>query len=420
MDAQALRWCLLPDFDLQFSRPRMAASWRARVRATVLRGVPWRFAPSRHSVVDGVLVVTRAVNEERVVDPLLPGRSPVSFPGLRDRPDGEARRDPAAVELLAWAEGFLVRHGRVELLPRWRDAVWGTAHHLQRYLAADWSRFRAVVVPRQSHPFVRALIVAAEAHGVPVVFVPHSPLTHWQVDLPVSYAGMRGVAERETIVRVMGADPVRIDVIGRPDTDLIEAPMPVLRRELPGVVAVSPDPEWQLRELFELVRAADVGPVVVAPHPRSDRAVLQRIVPRGWSIASTNRTLELLREGPPWLIQCSSGVAWESAVLGIPTGDVRLGGRRPDYPFLESPVFAALTSSDDVRRFVGAAAARDRAALRAESLGWCAIDGAAAVARGRALIDSADRALAGRRIADAWAPGGVLERRSPLTSGETA
>jgi len=416
MDAQALRWCLLPDFDLQFSRAAANASWRTRVRSTVLKGVPWRFTPTRHSEVGGALVVTRTVNEERVVDPLLPRRTPVAIPGLAERPDRAARRSPAAREMLAWVEAFLEDHGRRELLPMWRDAVLGTEHHLQRYLAADLARYRVVVVPRQSHPFVRALILAAEAHGVPVVFVPHSPLTHWQVDLPVSYAGMRGVAERATIVEVTGADPERIDVIGNPDTDILAARPPRIRSGLPGVLALSPDPEPQLRRIIELVHAAGVGPVVVAPHSRSDVERLERIVPREWVIARVERTLDLLHEGPPWLVQCSSGVAWESAVLGIPTGDVRLGDRVPDYPFLEDPRFAALSTSADVAAFIARVASTDRDLLREAALAWCAIDGRAAVEQGRALIARADRSLAGQRIADAWAPGGVLERQSPLLS----
>src|SRR5699024_8914856 len=147
--------------------------------------------------------------------------------------------------------------------------------------------------------------------------------------------------------------------------------------------------------------------VVVAPHPRSDRAVLQRILPAGWSLAEAGRTVELLLEGPRWVIQCASGVSWESAVLGIPTGDIRFDDQRPVYPHLDDETaFPALRTADDVRRFVTRAATADRASIREAALRWCGLDGSDSIERARALLTSVSSPLP--RIVDAWAPGGVL------------
>ncbi|MFT4305515.1 MAG: hypothetical protein QM604_01345 [Microbacterium sp.] len=405
-DIERLLWCLLPDFDIQLARPRIRRRFRNRVHAALPEA--WtRLRPSTLHAAAGGLVVTREVTEERAIGPVVGAASEVCPP----RPRVRAGVHVGAVK--NWIDEVLRAHDRPEWRRSWREAANAVAFHLEQYDRLDLSRYRFVLVPRQSHPVVRAMILAAERQAVPVVFIPHSPMTSWQVDLPVSYAALRGEAERSLVVRRMGADPARLAVVGNPDATVLGAPMPSLRPELPGVLAVSPEPEPVLRRVIGLLRDAGLAQVTVAPHPRSDTAALRRMLPPGWRMHRGGRTTELLRQGPPWTIQMSSGVAWEAAVLGIPTADVRLDGRAPDYPFLaDESVFPALRDADDVARFTAGAAGVSRERLRAHASSWCATDGADAAARARAFLDGVDGPRS--RIADGWRPGGTLRSASVL------
>jgi len=358
----------------------------------------------------GGLVVTRAEVEERVIAPVIGESFRVPVPVARVRRAAGAR---AARQVKAWVDDVLSEHGRPEWRRPWREAVNAAAEHLERYARLDLSRYRFVLLPRQSHPIVRALILMAEEQGIPTVFLPHSPMTTWQVDLPFSYAGLRGDAERELVVARLAADPARILVVGNPATTVLEDPMPPLRADLPGVLAVSPDPEPVLRHVIELLQQGGLDRVLVAPHPRSDLSVLRRLMPHGWEMHRGNRTLELLRQGAPWMIQMSSGVAWEAAALGIPTADVRWNGREPDYPFLaDETVFRSLRNPDDVVRFIATVSEFDREQSRVHARAWSAVDGAEAVTRIRAFLSDIDGPRP--RIADGWAPGGALRVASRL------
>lgn len=409
-EIERLLWCLLPDFDIQLSREKFRLSLRGRARKLIPER-QFRFRPSVLRAARDGLVVTRAVTEERVLDPVIGTAEAVELPALHSRPGRSA--DGAAVrEVKAWIDETLRTHDRPEWRRPWRETANATACQLKQYARVDLSRFRFVLVPRQSHPLVRALILAAEDQDVPVAFLPHSPMTTWQVDLPVAYAGMRGDAERAFAVERTGADPARIAIVGNPDVAVLGESMPLLQPDAPGILALSPDPEPGLREIVELLHAADCANVIVAPHPRSDLRMLRRVVPGHWEL-HRGRTVELLREGPPWVIQRSSGVAWEAAALGIPTGEVRSRSRAPDYPFLaDESIYPALRSPDDVTRFVAWARTADRDRLRAHALKWGSPDGADAVARAQALLDGIDGPRP--RIADAWAPGGALRSTSVL------
>lgn len=413
MDAETERllWCLLPDFDIQFSRDPFALRLRGRARKLIPEG--WvRFAPSVLRAAGDGLIVTRAVTEERALAPIVGKATPAPMSEVRDRPGRVV--DTASVRAVkAWIDDTLRSHRRPEWLRPWRDAANAAASQLEQYARVDLSRYRFVLVARQSHPLVRALILAAEDQNVPVVLLPHSPMTAWQIDLPVAYAGLRGEAERAVTAARTGADPERIAVVGNPDIAVLRESMPTLRSDAPGVLALSPDPEPVLREMVSLVQAAGCTDVVVAPHPRSDLRMLRRIIPAQWELHRGGRTAELLRAGSPWVIQRSSGVAWEAAALGIPTGDIRPSSGLPDYPFLsDERIFPALREVDDVRRFVTWARSADRYQLREHALAWGSPDGAEAVERARALLDGIDGPRA--RIADTWAPEGVLRSRSAL------
>lgn len=361
-----------------------------------------------------VLVVTRSVNEERVLDPVIGSvpdlrqSAPISIPG-------SAARDVAGRAAAQWVDHALEHFGRTELAPSWRHAVNSTVHQLRWWQSFDLTRFRCVLIARQTHPLLRALILAAEAQHVPVAFVPHSPLTAFQTDLPVSYAALRGPAERDWIVGTAGADPGRIATIGNPATSLLNGDLPALDGGLPGVLAVSPDPQPVLQRVIALLLDAGLTDVTIAAHPRSDLRMLRRVLPHGWSLAHSGRTADLLRRGHPWVIQLSSGVAWEAAALGVPVGDVRLSERPPDYPFLtDVAIFPPLRTPDDVRRFVTTSANVDRPRLRSYARRWCATDGEDSIGQARSFLAGIGDVRP--RIVDAWAPGGTLYHSSELAN----
>lgn len=374
------------------------------------------FPLSRLRVFDDVLVVTRSVNEERVLDPIVETVGPIpDLPRARSAVPAKATRDPMARAATQWADHALEHFGRTELAAAWRYAVNSTVHQLRWWQSYDLTRFRCILIARQTHPLLRALIVAADAQDVPVAFVPHSPLTTFQTDLPVSYAALRGPAERDWVVTATGADPGRIAAIGNPATALLAVDPPVLDVRLPGVLAVSPDPQPVLRRVIALLLDAGLSDVTIAPHPRSDLRILRRLLPPGWSLAGSGRTADLLRQGHPWVIQLSSGVAWEAASLGIPVGDIRLTDQPPAYPFLtDAEVFPPLRTPGDVNRFVTTAASSDRDRLRSYAHSWCAIDGGESVRQAAIFLAGVD----GVRppIVDAWAPGGALHRTSTLAN----
>lgn len=410
-EAERLLWCLLPDFDIQLSREPRRVSLRDRV-GRLIPERRFRFRFTSLYTARGGLVGTRAVTEERVLGSVVGTAERIDLPNPR-RGSLDPGRSAALKTAKTWIDATLGSHGRPELRRLWQETANATAYQMQQYTRLDFSRFRFVLVHRQSHPLVRTLIIAAEDQGVPVAFLPHSPMTAWQVDLPFSYAGVRGEAERAFAVDLTGAEPARICVVGNPDVTVLATPMPPLRPESRGILALSPDPEPILRETIELLRSAGCTHVAVAPHPRSDLQMLRRILPPTWRLHERSRTAELLREGPPWVIQRSSGVAWESAALGIPTGDLRSGSRPPDYPFLaDENVFPALRDSGDISRFVASASTVDRVRLREYAGVWGSPDGPQAVARAQAFLDGIERSRP--RIADAWGPNGVLRSRSEL------
>lgn len=415
-DAQdALTWCLLPDFDLQAKRPLVRRSVRTLIRPALRPESKRRFIPTEHAVADNVLFAWRAENEERVLHPIFgDSASRISIPGLGDRVSREAgmRAEPT----LDWITSTASRLGRLDLHYGWRTAALTTEWHRLRYSRFDLTKFRCVLVPRQSHPYFRALIEAASAQGVPTVYVPHSPLTYRQVDLPVSHAGLRGQAERDFIATAASADPARMTIIGNPGSDLLGRGLPALDLARPGVLALAPDSTPRLERTIRLVHGAGLGDVVVAPHPRTDLPALRKLIPKSWSVHTGSRTSDLLRQGPPWLIQSNSGIAWESAALGIPTANLQLGDGIPTYPFLEQPLIPKIDSSDEVRAFVESAVYTDRIALRETMLSWCGFDGEQAQRAAQRFLDDVSATDPIDRIADAWAPDGALWKQSSLTA----
>lgn len=364
---------------------------------------------------DDVLVVTRAEVERRVLRPVLGGEgTSITIPGLSGKT--HLQRRTGADEVLDWIDSFSVNANRSDLRVPWRAAALATQRHRRAYSLQDLTSYRCVLVPRQSHPFVRALIQAARAQGVAVAYLPHSPLTTWHVDLPVTHAGVRGPAERDQIVAVTGANPERIEIVGNPSTDILSAELPMLASDAPGVLALGAMPETRLNAVLELLNLTGLDDVVVAPHPRTDRRALQQLMPRSWSVFTGGRTTDLLGSGPPWVLQASSGIAWESTALGIPTATIRLPGDNRIYPFLESPEIPEITEPGDVLTFVDRSPRIDRDDLRKFARAWCALDGTESVERARSMLDSIARGTHYSLIADAWSPGGALLSQSRLVS----
>ncbi|WAA67396.1 hypothetical protein [Microbacterium oxydans] len=418
MDPAAIRWCLLPKLDL-------AATWPAGSRgrpfaARIAR--PWqRLKVTRYG---RNLVVTTTHNQARTLAPVFAGQ-----PGLDVRLESyrawgasmlSSRR--AARTVTEWGSRILEEIGRDDAIGSWRNQVALTTYRLSSYLAADLTGFDALVVATQHEPSVRSLVFAAQSQGVPVVYVPHAPAgdNPQYSDLPTAFAALRGVAEAAHYVTQYGVDRSALDVAGNPSTNILDRGLPTLATDRPGVLALSPNPPAMIRRIIDLVAAADVGPLVVAPHPRSDRSSLSQMLPHGWTL-SAQPTVELLLGGAPFMIQHASGVAWEASALGIPAAKLRLAGEPSHYPFLANDsIYPPLEDAEDIRRFVADAPGMDRHALRDYALDWCEVDGDEAAGRIRGLlasISAGERTPSGVRILDGWCePTGVSVRASWLPS----
>jgi hypothetical protein len=231
------------------------------------------------------------------------------------------------------------------------------------------------------------------------------------VDLPVDFAALRGPAEIELYAE-LGADRSGLEAIGNPAVDLPDA-APGLRRDGPVAFALPTDDDWALRRLVELVHEALGGDVIASPHPRADRDGLRAIVPAEWELWA-GRTVELLREGLPALVQFSSGAGLEGLQLGIPTIDLRFPGERPNYPFLEDARIASAEGVGDLRGGVAAARGfpeQKRDELIALAAQWVCAGGDVAAGAGAELLDGAAAAgPAARPVWDAWRLPGRLRR----------
>lgn len=412
--SDALQWCLLPDFELQSTRQRRPRSLRSSLRPLLRPAARRPFTAGSHAAAGDILIVTRAENERRVLTPVLGEGVTLETPTalLAALGDAAAKR---ARPTLRWVDELARRIGRTDLRDQWRAMTVATERHRMAYAQMDLSVYRCVLVPRQSHPFVRALIHESRAQRVPVAYIPHSPLTFWQIDLPVDHAGLRGPAERDYVVAATGADSERISVIGNPATDLLSADLPQLDERLPGVLALGATSESRNLHLIESTIAAGIEHVVVAPHPRSDMRALRKALPRSWAVHE-GTTVDLLRQGPPWLLQSQSGIVTDAAALGIPTAEVTLEDEPRVYPFLGADSICHVASPNEIRYFTETARTSDRARLRETLRAWVACDGEDARSRARDFLAAITPADAGPPIMDAWAPGGALHRTSVLAA----
>jgi hypothetical protein len=204
-----------------------------------------------------------------------------------------------------------------------------------------------LVVATQHASNIRALLATARRKGVTSLYFPHAPVAanRQYADLPVDYAGLRGQGEVD-LYRGLGVSG-DLPVVGNPAvSDFVESGPLILKEAI--VFAVSTHPPAVLADLIRLT-ASVLGKedVVVAPHPRSDRKELIRLMPSSWRLSSEGSTFDLLRKGPKVVIQHSSGIAWEALALGIPVIQLSYLDAPANYPLISPPYvpFAHSTAS---------------------------------------------------------------------------
>lgn len=412
---EQLLWCMRPALEMVHLREPLSDEYR---RKPMLKRI---VRPALHRAFGSILVVTETVNQERAVDRLIASTAkpvPVDVPKTSKRAkllSSDALRE--AMQLIRDVTSTRVEAAVVELM---ETQVYKVAIALLQYRTTALSAYAGILVSTQHSPIIRALIIAAEEQGVPVIYVPHAPVADNgpYLDLPVAYAGLRGVGELEFYAAHLGVNERELAVVGNLASDILDAAPPIIDTDGPGVLALSPDPAVTLGSIFDLLRQADLGEMIVAPHPRSDRDLIRELMPSEWTMFEGGRTLDLLAEGPAFLLQHSSGVAWESAALGIPTATIRLDDAPVNYPFLaDESIYPAVRSPEQAEGFAQRArdGEYDRGALREHAARWCAVDGDAAADRLRSLLETVVRGRSGPRLHDGWSAGGGAVSRSWLS-----
>jgi hypothetical protein len=269
----------------------------------------------------------------------------------------------------------------------------------------DPGRFRLLVVATQHAPNVRALLAIARERGIASLYFPHAPVgnNRQYADLPVDHAGLRGEGEVDFYRRLGVRDDLA--VVGNPMVGDLDDEAPRELREAP-VFAVSPYSERVLGELFRLV-ACVLGdkPLVVAPHPRSPSEQLERLMPATWRLSRATSTFQALTKGPRFLLQSSSGVAWEALALGIPVIQISYRGAKPGYALIREPFVPTIHSSRGLANVVHSVESTDRVRrgqLREWARHWCSSGGTVARSASADLVDACLGAGLKRPMLDGW------------------
>ena len=269
---------------------------------------------------------------------------------MRVEPDAD-RVDELAAGAEEFAERFIVAAKGERFRPPSRPKrlyrqLFSCAHALAQSEAALRALApRAAIVATTHSIHSRALVLAAREAGITTVYIPHAPVISDArlVDLPVDYAGLRGPAEIDHY-EALGAPGGRLTVVGNPAIGEQRRGAHGPRVREPVLATGADDPE-ALRATIELAHSVFGERCVLSPHPRTDPDSLRELMPDGWRLW-TGRTLDLLQQGPPALVQSSSGVALEGLGLGIPTIELAFPNTEPNYPFLRDP--PVLFASDPV------------------------------------------------------------------------
>lgn len=416
-------WCLRPFLETVHYWP--PSTWRVKA-AAVARVVSLQPEVYRAG---GVAAVVSTRNQRRTLSPVVRALGGPSIPdrpgtgtrhfgpsGLGGRPSNRDA-EQAGLEVLSDL-------GLAEMRPVWmvfcasvRVAIRRASRALDALRSVPG---RSMLVASQHDPLIRSWLVAARARGVPSFYIPHAPVAraaHY-ADLPFTAVGLRGTEERRFYSR-MGADAKQIFIVGNPASDLLGRQSCAVSTA-PGVLALSAWPSSRLADVLTIVKEAGIGDVIVAPHPRSNVSALARQMPPSWKLW-TGHTAELLKEGVAFLVQHSSGVAWESAALGIPTAQIVLDQAPPSYPLLDDDVFVKCSSSESLHHFADRARAgawRDEE-VRAGARRWCEMDGVAALdAAHKFVLENATRSD-GPMVLDGWGPARAATSRSRI-AGEVA
>ena len=267
---------------------------------------------------------------------------------------------------------------------------------------------RVAVVGSLTAPRARALILAAERMAIPTVYIPHTAQVSQNVALsamPVDYAGLRG-AQEVAYLRGQGVDAGRLDVVGNP-TIAPQAPPDIDPARAPVFAAGLDDPS-RLGPLVEVIEAALGDRVTVGRHPAVDPEAMRRAVPSAWTLFD-GRTYDLLRSGPPVVLQHSSGVALEALHLGIPVIELCYPGQAGLYPLIARPHVRFASDSRELAAAAAAARADAREPASRDALidwarSWASPPGAQAGERAVALVE---RALAEGPRGRIWDPAGA-------------
>jgi hypothetical protein len=279
-------------------------------------------------------------------------------------------------------------------------------------------RPRTVTIGSTHSAAARSLAMTCRGAGIPCVYVPHAPVLGEArlADLPVDFAGLRGPAELAYYAE-QGADAGGMAAIGNPSVDPVEVTRPGETGELAPAFALPTDDAWALEQLVALVEEALGDRVLASPHPRADRDGLRALLPKGWEVWK-GRTWDLLRRGPPVLLQASSGVGLEGLQLGVPTIELAFPDEEPNYPYLRDRSVQTVSTADDLRDAVEAAdriGASERDEIRRRARPWvCAVGDEAAQAGAQLVRRAAAEGVGDEPIWDAWGPesGGAPKRIS--------
>lgn len=266
--------------------------------------------------------------------------------------------------------------------------------------------FTAMLVATQHNAATRSLLVAAhEAGGVRSVYIPHAPVADNDAyrDLPTHFALLRGPAEVDFYLELDGCDGL-LCVVGDPSISAEAGSLPP--RNGPVVFVGTTGERSELEAMVRVVRDSGIGPIEVAPHPRTKGSVFDGLYPASWRVNQFPSTYERLeREGASLVVQFSSGTGLEALRLGLPVVEMCHRDERPNYPYLKEPEVRIASTSDELHAVANqidlSGAAAERRVAYANT--WCSQVGAPASA---AAADAVERCLEGpvpsRLLYDGW------------------
>lgn len=389
------------------------------------RGVPVLVGPQEHlrhhalalsgvhalrvETAGSVMGVGASDNQWRVMEPILSAvgdRRSIGRQRLAPSRLSVDRIERRRVDRLAAALGGDALANRRSAHRALRKAIRARAVAEQIFRSSGIDR---LLVSTQHDVGVRAFLASARDHGVPAVYVPHAPLATSAIynDLPVDVAALRGEFE-QWHYRGIGAAEDGLVVIGDPSTGDGNRGAATTVHDGAIVLALSWPLDDLIAEQVALVASATEEPVLVAPHPTSDRDALQRMLPSHWQLPPVGRrTWDVLLDGPSCVIQHSSGVALEALSLGLFTVQLDVPGRPPAYPLIAEPTVPFVRSTAQLRSVLADRVPQNCDGPRARRLeaaaGWCRVRGPEAVRNAVRAVE--DARLRPSPLLDAWGRG---------------